>query len=223
MKGYYLLLVPLFLIMVFTGCRGFGFGCHGYGVRGSGNTKDETRNLSDFKEIEIGGAFDVEVICGEKPSIQLTGDDNILPLIKTEVDGSTLHIYTNKNINPRRKLHLRIATESLERLDESGACDINVSGINTESFVVNVSGASKLNLSGKTGHFRMDLSGAGKVSAKDLVCEVADVEISGAAKAEVFASENLRAEISGVGNLDYYGNPKNISKSISGVGSITQR
>ncbi|MGE5681054.1 MAG: head GIN domain-containing protein [Bacillota bacterium] len=222
MKKLFTIVISL-TILVFAGCHGFGFGCHGVGVRGSGVSKTETRNLDKFSAVEVGGAFYVDIVNGESPSIQLSGDDNILPLIKTEVRDNTLYITTKKSINPKKKMRLRIATENLERVDESGACDVNITNVNSDRFIMDISGASKINVSGKTRELMLDLSGAGKVNARDLIAEKADVEISGAAKAEVYVSEDLRADISGVGNLDYYGNPKKISKDISGVASVTQR
>lgn len=222
MKKLFLFLIPV-VLLAFAGCHGFGFGCHGYGVRGSGVTKDETRNPGNFSAVDIGGAFDVEINNGASASVTLSGDDNLLKLIKTDVEGNTLHVYTKKNISPKRKLKLVINVENIEKVDISGACDVKVHNIDADKFDMNVSGASKLFAAGKAKDVSLDISGAGKVSANELISKRASVEISGAAKADIYASEDLRAEISGVGSLDYYGNPKNVKQSVSGVGSISQK
>jgi hypothetical protein len=52
-----------------------------------------------------------------------------------------------------------------------------------------------------------------------------DVEISvtGAGKADVYASNLLRAAITGAGNVSYHGNPKSVEKKIAGAGKIEAR
>ena len=37
----------------------------------------------------------------------------------------------------------------------------------------------------------------------------------------VQASEKLTANVEGMGNLTYYGNPRIVNKSVSGIGSVT--
>ena len=49
------------------------------------------------------------------------------------------------------------------------------------------------------------------------------VDSSGAATADVYASEELRAHVSGAGNVNYFGDPKTVNKEASGAGSITKR
>ena len=48
------------------------------------------------------------------------------------------------------------------------------------------------------------------------------VDLSGASHATVYSSEELWADISGVGVVNYSGNPRIIKKRISGLGSIKQ-
>jgi len=198
-------------------------GCNGIGVRGSGIVKDETRDIFEFDALEVGGFYHVTVECGKEPALQITGDDNIIPLIRTEIRGGTLHIWSHKSISPRKKLRIRITTRDLNSIITSGASNISVKNLDNEELSVEASGAGSLRLSGKTDRVSLELSGAVNLNASDLQANQVDVEISGASNADVYASEALKAEISGVGNIDYYGSPKNIKKRISGLGSITQR
>lgn len=217
------LLISAILFLAFAGCHGFGFNCHGIGVRGSGQSREESRSLSDFNSLDIGGAYEIDVICGTTPGITINAENNILPLIKTEVSGNTLNIYNSKSINPRKKIRIKVTTANVDVLETSGASNIAVEKINNDRFKLDASGAGKIFLSGKTGMLRLSLSGAVKVEARDLVADNANVEISGASKADVYASQELRADISGVGSLDYYGNPKNVRRSVSGIGSINEK
>ncbi|MCU7497290.1 MAG: DUF2807 domain-containing protein [Ignavibacteria bacterium] len=218
-----LLLVSALLFLVFAGCHGLGFNCHGIGVRGSGVSREESRSISGFDALDIGGAYEVDIICGSTPGVTIDAESNILPLIKSEISGNTLHIYNAKSISPRKKIRIKITTANVDILETSGASNISVEKINNERIKVDASGAGKIYLSGKTGMLRVSLSGAVKLEGRDLRADNVNVEISGASKADVYASTELRADISGVGSVDYYGNPKNVRRSVSGIGSINEK
>lgn len=47
--------------------------------------------------------------------------------------------------------------------------------------------------------------------------------MSGAGKADVYASEKLDVDLSGAGSVHYSGNPASVTKHISGVGFVSKR
>ncbi len=198
-------------------------GCNGIGIRGSGIVKDENRPVDSFDNIDISGMYDVRISVGNENSLRIYGDDNLLPLIKTEVEGNTLHVWSKKNISPRKKIKIEIVTESLETISSSGASRIKLNDFKGEELNIEGSGAGSFHLSGETEYLRIELSGAVNLNADNLIADKVDVEISGASDADVYAKDELRAEISGVGNIEYSGNPQSVKKSISGLGSITQK
>ena len=72
------------------------YGCHIGGVRGSGVRKTEKRDLPSFTAIETIGAFEVQVNCQKPASFEIEADDNILPLIQTEVRNGVLRVSSTK-------------------------------------------------------------------------------------------------------------------------------
>jgi hypothetical protein len=210
-------ILPIMLLSLFT------VGCTFWGVRGNGKIKSETRSIENFRRIDVSGCFTVKVQVGEQTSLKIKGEENLLPLIKTHVRGNTLILDTKKNLSPRKELLILITTPELENLDCSGANDILVEGIKTNSFEVDLSGACSIDLIGLTEKFIADLSGAGSINAKNLEASRVYISVSGAASANVFAKEFLDASVSGVGSIDYYGNPKSTNTSVSGIGSISRK
>lgn len=198
-------------------------GCNGFGVKGSGILKHEDRSVDYFDRIDISGYYEVRITQGSHNSFKIIGDDNLLPLVKSEIDGNTLRIWNKKNISPRRHIKIDIVTEDLESISSSGASKILLKDFKGDELTIEGSGAGSFKLSGEVETLNVELSGAVNLRAEDLVAKEVNVELSGASDADVYAKESLRAEISGVGNIEYAGNPKNIKKSISGLGSITQR
>lgn len=99
-------------------------------------------------------------------------------------------------------------------IDVTGGADIYVYNINTSATEIDIDGAASLDLSGNTDILELDLAGAGSIDAKSLVCKKAEVKISGASSAALSVTDELLADIDGVGALEYYGDP--IVKNISG-------
>jgi hypothetical protein len=198
-------------------------GCKFDRTSGSGKMKLEKREVPAFKALDISGAYDVEIVVQQEQSLEIEGDDNVLPLIKTEVQGGVLSINNEKSFSTKNKLRVRISVPSLDGISTSGASDIVASNVKSEDFKIDMSGASNLKLSGETSRLDVDLSGAGEVDAKDLHARIVSVHSSGAAKADVYASEELRAEVSGAGTVNYYGDPKTVKEDTSGAGTISKK
>lgn len=210
-------LILLVLISIFSTT-----GCNNFGIHGNGIIKDEQRDISDFDAIDVGGFYDIEIRCGKKPNLIITGDDNLISLIKTEVRGNTLHIWNKKNISTRRKIRIEITTENLTSINSSGASKIFATNINSNNFTVDASGACNLRILGNTEELTINSSGASNINAEKMKAKIVRVDLSGASHATVYSSDELRAEISGIGVVNYSGNPKIIKKRISGLGSINQ-
>ena len=66
----------------------FAAGCH-HGryaeISGSGKRELQKRTVAPFTSISTEGAFTIEVTCQKDVSLEVEGDDNVLPLITTEV------------------------------------------------------------------------------------------------------------------------------------------
>ena len=198
-------------------------GCRFWGVRGSGDIETEERNVEEVNAISASGAFEIRVNVGEEESLSVTADDNLLRYIVTKVRNGKLIIDSKRNLSPRRDIVITITAKDLKMVEASGACDIFVENINNDYFEVDMSGASDIKLQGNTNKFLIDLSGAGNVDAKNLIAKDVRVSLSGASDASVHATESLDAEVSGVGSVDYYGDPDKVVTDVSGVGSINRK
>lgn len=198
-------------------------GCRNWGERGNGNVVNETREIESFSSLEISGAFEVRVRLGESTSLEIYAEENLMDDIITKNRGSKLIIEPRKNIRPREEIKIYVTTENLDDLDASGASSIYIEEIDSREFNVDFSGAGTLGLDGKAEVFNIDISGACTLKARDFKCEDVRIESSGASNADVYASKYLKAGVSGVGSIDYYGDPEKVKTDISGVGSIDRK
>lgn len=210
----------LALAVVMTGCGHLKWS--GKGTAGSGNIKTEKRDVGAFSAVDVSGAYEVEIVCQKQPGLEVEGDDNILPLVQTYVKNNTLYITSEKSFNVKKAIKLRVTTGNLEGVSSSGASKITLDGVKNEQLVIETSGASKIDAAGETKTLEIESSGASKVDVRDLRAARVKVSLSGAGHANVYASEEVNADVSGAASVTYYGEPKVVNKSVSGAGSINK-
>ena len=191
-------------------------------VTGSAKPATETRAVGAFSKIKVDGDEDVEVGIGPATAVTVTTDDNVLPAIETTVEGDTLHIRPRQSFRSTLGVKIKITTPALESVDVSGACDLRTNGLDAAAFALDISGCAHAHLDGKSAALDVRLSGAGGVEASALTAKRVKIDVSGVANAEVCATESLDATISGVGVVHYRGNPPEVSKNVSGIGSIQE-
>jgi hypothetical protein len=116
-------------------------------IRGNGNLEKETRNVSSFDALDISSAFDIYLTQGNKESLVIEADDNLMDNIITEVNGGTLKIYVKGNVRNVKEMKAFISFKMLEKIELSGACDLF--GENTFKFDdldIESSGASDIEM-----------------------------------------------------------------------------
>lgn len=191
------------------------------GVAGSGIAQTEKRNVADFKAIEVGGVFEVEITAQKDFSVEVEADDNLLQFIRTEVNGETLEIKADKRFSTKNPIRVKISAPDIENLQISGASRISLANLKNDSLHVDSSGASKIKIDGETQNLVVDMSGASRLDAENLKSENATIDASGASQINVFVSNDLKADLSGASKVNYSGNPKNIERKTSGASSVS--
>jgi hypothetical protein len=191
------------LVLVLMMVAGLLMGCTV--IVGSGTLKTESMDFSDFTGVEVGGAFDVEIVQSDSFSVIITADDNLFEYIRVSKRGSTLKIDVEPAVIFRSATHrAEITMPELYGLELSGASHGTVSGFeSTEDLDIEVSGASSLDIEGiVAGDMRFDISGAsqltGEVDANDV-----EFDVSGAStiRLEGMAAD-MKLELSGASNAE---------------------
>jgi hypothetical protein len=192
-------------------------------VSGSGNLKIETRQMGDFNAVEVTGAYDVTIVSGTKGDVQIISDDNILPLITTEVKDGRLVVTSNEKFSTSKSPHISIVAANIQEVSGTGASNFDISGIGNGSLKLNGMGASRFKCAGETTRLTIDVSGASYVNARELHAKDAIVKTNGASSVSLFATETLDANVNGVGSVNYYGHPKLVNKEVHGMGSLNAK
>jgi hypothetical protein len=211
------ILLLVAITVAFSGCK-----LH-RGIAGSGNRKTEKRELKSFNAIDTNGGYEINVTCQKPASFEIEADDNILPLIKTEVRDGILFVTNDQDYHSSRSTALRITIPELNSLSSHGAAEVKIADANAGDLKLASTGADSIDAAGKAKSVTISSTGAGNIDTSKLTAEKAKVEISGAANVEVYASDQLDVTVSGVGSVTYSGNPKVVNKNVSGIGSVNPK
>ncbi|MFZ6871054.1 GIN domain-containing protein [Undibacterium sp. Di27W] len=183
---------------------------------------EQSRNLPVFKSIKSRSAFTLLVEVGKAQSVQIKGSDKFINNVVTEVIGDELIIsYKERNsitISDNSQVTIRIPELSKFKMEGAGLTTLtNLSG---PHFNLAHEGAGMLIAAGKVKSLTLRAQGVGMVEAKDLIAEQIDARLEGVGSVSVHARDNLTASVQGIGSLTYYGHPRNISKTVEGIGSV---
>lgn len=196
-------------------------GLTGCGTRGSGVAVTQIRELGQFTQIEAEGALDLIVHVGSsEQKIEIRGDDNIVPNIDVRIRGDKLVVDHQGWLRPDLPLVIEVWVAQLDGVEASGATDIDIEGLSSDRFELDLSGAADAQLSGRVQHFEVEVSGAADVDARELEAAMVVLDMSGAGEARVWATQLLEVDISGAGRVVYTGEPIDIRQNIRGAGSV---
>lgn len=211
-------------------------------VRGSGNVINKTRSVGNFETIAVSGSFDVFLVKGEEGKIDIKIEDNLLNYLITEVDNGKLKIKWKKGVSIRsnRTTQLTVYYKGIDAVSMSGSGDIvgkdliksndfsvAVAGsgdieLHVEANIIkaSISGSGDIELKGSSKEFTSSISGSGDIGAYNLSSEKAIVKISGSGGMNLTVTSELKARISGSGDIKYKGNPRIEDIKVSGSGSV---
>jgi hypothetical protein len=186
---------------------------------------ESTRALPPFIAVNAKGAFAMTVEAGKTQSVVVRGDDKFIADLKTTVVDNELQItMSDKTYDGSRGApRIVITVPTLSRVKVEGAGETAISNVNTDRLDIGYLGAGQLVASGKVKYLRLNAKGVGHVDTKALHAERVDVNFEGVGSVSVYASDLLNAVAKGMGSLSYYGKPKTVNKSVSGIGSVNAR
>jgi hypothetical protein len=189
---------------------------------GSGVPATQARDVAAFNSVELAGSNNVVIRVGEKQSVVVRADDNLLDRVTTEVQSGRLVIAnTPGSFTTKSPMSVEVNVPTLTALTLTGSGNIVVNGIETESLEVALPGSGMLTASGTATRLDVTVSGSGTVQFTRLVASDVRGVVSGSGSIFITATKSLDASVSGSGAILYAGNPQDVTKSVTGTGAIT--
>lgn len=214
-------------------------------------TVSEKREISGLNRITVRDIGDLLLSQGDKESLVVEADPDLLAKVKTKVKDGKLILELGSgwldklsiglsDLSGRRVRYI-VTVRELDELKISGKVDVSAGSLDSDRLTVGISGMGRVEIdtlnsgklsvgisgrgefsaSGSVIHQDISVSGSGDYRAGDLESQSTVIRISGQGSAKVWAVEELEVTISGYGNVEYRGSPS-VNQTISGVGSVRQ-
>ena len=187
-------------------------------------------DITEFNKVHISGIFDVEITQSDTYKVNVDANHKFFKNLDVSKEGDTLRIRHSRHIGWRAALvkpRVELILPVLKELRLSGATGVKISGFNSsESFKLDMSGASSLQGDISVGNADFDISGASRIrlngSSRDAVIrasganridlhdftiENAAVKLSGASRLSANVSGRLDARLSGASYFGWRGEP----------------
>jgi hypothetical protein len=211
-------------------------------VEGSGKIVDVHRSVGAFSTLRIEGPLDVEARPGASPGVTVHADDNVEPLVESVVEGDvlTLRLRHGTRLHTHAPTRVEVQFTKLDATKQAGSGDLAVYDAKSASLhcaiagggdlalhhvqagqlEVAVAGSGDVTADGQADEARFSVAGSGDVKASELAARKVAVHISGSGDARVQASDSLDARVSGSGDVAYRGHPHDVTRKVSGSGSV---
>jgi len=177
-------------------------------ITGSGRVTQQARPVGAFRRIETVGSETVQVRFGPRPSLVIAADDNILPLITTEVRNGTLRIGSRGSFRMRGPIRVQITTPALDHYGSTGSGNVAIDGVNTDRLSLVLSGSGDIRATGRARELKLTINGSGRAALEKLVTQQASVALHGSGDASVRPTSSLDAQVFGSGTIRYWGSPQ---------------
>jgi len=189
-------------------------------VRGNHQRAEQRRTLPCFERIRLLAAVDVSYQPADRCQVRLTGDSNLLDLIVTDVRGDTLVIDARRSFQSEGPLQVQINSPRFRELDVQSAADVHLRRLKGPDLTIRADGSSDLRADGRTGRLEVLANGSGTLDLGRLESNHVHVRVSGAADVIVHARDSLTVDLSGAGDVLYYGHPAEVNIKNSGAGDV---
>ena len=208
----------------------------------------EVRDAKNFTVIRLSSAFDVYLTQSNEESVAVSASDQkYMADIKVEVKNGVLDIdYRPKGgkwNSGNRKLKAYISFKQLDKLDVSGACDVDIVGVwkgdgakiylsgasdlsgklDIQKLSVDLSGASDMKVTGSVAQLNVEASGASAFKGYDLTSEFCSARASGASDVQITVNKELSVDASGASDIKYKGAGLIRDVKTSGASSVTKK
>lgn len=235
-----------FLVITFASNLSFAQWWGQKKIRGNGDQITQNRKLDTYDEIALVGSLDVYLVAGSEGNIRIEAESNLMDYIITEVKGNKLKISVEKGyelIESRGKgILIHVPVEDISDISLTGSGNIEGKTFMTaNNLKLELTGSGDIELHLEANQIRGGITGSGDIalrgSAEKLDCKVTGsgdfdaskltakrvlATVSGSGDIAVNATQGLKAQVRGSGDITYKGNPDKQDFKTAGSGSISK-
>ncbi|MGX9785929.1 head GIN domain-containing protein [Janthinobacterium lividum] len=198
----------------------------GNAIQGNGQASRDVRQVGNITALDIDNMkridIKIDVRVGPAASLVIEADNNLQPLIHSDVNGNTLRIWSDTNIRSSNGIHVIYTTPQLKKINISGSGRLVVSGLNGDDFSLEQRGSMKSELSGSVGRFDVANNGSGSINAAALTSGNTDAvqNASGSIQVGNVRGERINVAVNGSGSISASGIVQRLDANVNGSGDI---
>ena len=197
-------------------------------IVGSGNLVTKEIPIQSFSELTAHGVYHLYLSQGDKESVRIEAEDNLIDLFTVENKGSSLEIGMKKNVNidTKKKMSVYVTFKSLKSMylsmvggtsseEQLKFSDLkftnqSVGTVNLNMTMQNLNlengSVGTLKLKGSADNAVIKSHSVGSIQAADFVVQKMDIDNSGVGSATVNAEKELKMSDSFLGKVNNKGN-----------------
>ena len=192
-------------------------------IQGSGVPAVDQRDVPSFTAVDLRGANEVAIRMGDEQAVTVSGDDNLIRLVTTEVRDGELVIDNEQSFSTVSPMRVELVVPAVTGAELTGSGTISLTNVDVVDLVVLLSGTGVVSADGRAERLDATLTGSGQLELGDLVASQVTALLAGSGDLRVHATETLDATVSGVGSIQYAGDPESVTESVTGAGTIAKR
>jgi len=194
-------------------------------IVGDGVVAERAVDVINFDRVDVAFVGSVTLEPGDEGAV-ITGDSNVVDLVTVEVRNRVLVVDLDDSIEPTLPLQVAVTFAELGSVELSGEGELRIEGWRTSQaqlilsgagnvvadvvageLLVMYPGAGSVTVTGEVGTQRLDKTGLGPYLAGDLRSDVAELKARGIGEIEVWAELELTYDVTGQGEVRYWGTP----------------
>jgi hypothetical protein len=150
-------------------------------VKGSGDVVKEDRKIGHITGVRLATSGKMFIKLGNKESLTIEAEDNLLEYIETEVKNGVLEIDNRRkfNLRPTEPIYYYLTVKELNQIGISSSGDIEAPFIKADKFEISISSSGDLDMEGLDAPtVEIGVSSSGDVTIEDLNTRELDIGIS---------------------------------------------
>ena len=187
---------------------------------------EQARSVGPFTTISNTGPVSVHIEVGKAQSVTVSGNDDLVSDLLTEVVGNELKLHMRHDSTTFNSHHdtlrVTITVPQLTAFTMAGAGETVITHMSGDSLDVRFGGAGSLKADGSVRNLTLNIGGVGSIDTRELHADNANINVGGVGSVKVWAGTRLDASVGGVGSLTYFGDPKTVNTNGGGLGSISR-
>jgi hypothetical protein len=209
------------------------------------STTSKTYDVTDFSSLNLELIGEVIYEQADSLYVKASGSSVLIEALEvTQKNGElSLELKNKRSFSgDKKKLVITIGSPSLKEIDfksvgklhiknnfkgdkltitNEGVGEIKIDDCHVNSFKLISKSVGVIKVKGSTNSASIDSEGVGKIDCSQFKSKKTEVVSTGTGAIEVYASESVDISVSGIGNVQYYGSPKDIKTDVSQIGRAT--